>query len=107
MTHISTPMKVIDEETGSTIIEKAEGFREVLNKLGSDSEYAETIFDDFADYIKDTAERTRIAKEILKDGAAAIVEEYICDTDDAVRSVGSLLSADESLRFISRIREGA
>lgn len=107
MTHISTPMRVIDEETGQTIIENAEGFREVLNRLANDAEYAESIFDDFADYIKDTAEMPRIAREILKDGGAVIVEEYICDTDDAVRIVGSLLSADESLRFISRIREGA
>lgn len=101
-----TPMRVIDLEEDKVIIERAEGFKQVLDLLmAPGSEYAESISDDFGDYLKESASWDSIAKDIMLYGGESYLRDYTDATDMAVLNCESIESADGSLRF-ERIGEG-
>lgn len=103
---LPTPMRVIDLEEDKVIIAHASGFKEVIDQLTiPGSEYAESICDDFADYLKQSASWSSLAKDIMLYGGDSYLRDYTDATDMAVLNCHSIESADNSLRF-ERIEEG-
>lgn len=101
-----TPMRVIDQEEDKVIIAHAEGFKQVIGLLTAPgSEFAESICDDFADYLRQSASWSSLGKDIMLYGGDSYLRDYIDATDMAVLNCYSIESSDGSLRF-ERVGEG-
>lgn len=92
-------MRVLDREDGTIIIDHADGFGQVLDRLLPSSDVAESIIDDYADYLKESASWESIARDLLLCEGRSYLEDYIQATDQAVGSLGSIECADGSLIF--------